>query len=317
MRIDHDGIFKQLLEEFFIEFLDLFVPDALQLLNTSTLTFLDKEVFRDLLDPDRREADLVVQARFRNQPATLIVHLEHQAQEDKVLHQRMFRYFAKFHDRYQVPIYPLALCSYRTPKQQAPDRYALGFPGFAVLDFRFRVIQLNQLHWRDYIQHPNPLATALLTRMQVAPHERRMVKSACMAYVMGLPISAKRQRVLRQFLEIYLPLQPAEESLLQAELAELAPTHQEDAMTQIVGTWERLGAVKMVTKLLNARFGPLDAAITEQISLYPYELLEALILAQVAFTTLTDLEAWLSANPVPPWVDPLGEWDDDEDESSS
>jgi len=49
----------------------------------------------------------------------------------------MFRYFAKFHDRYNVPVYPIALCSYRTPKQVAPDRYAVGFPDFAVLDFAF------------------------------------------------------------------------------------------------------------------------------------------------------------------------------------
>jgi len=126
----------------------------------------------------------------------------------------MFRYFAKFHDRYSVPVYPIALCSYRTPKQLAPDRYAVGFPDFAVLDFRFRVIQLNQLRWRDYLRHLNPLATALLTRMQVAPRERRAVKAACMVYLMGLPISTKRRRILRQFLEVYLPLQPAEESLL-------------------------------------------------------------------------------------------------------
>lgn len=39
------------------------------------------------------------------------------------------------------------------------------------------------------------------------------------------------------------------------------------------------------------------------------DLLEDLILAQVRFTTLADLEAWLAANPVPPWVDPIGEWD--------
>lgn len=312
MRIDHDAIFKQLLEEFFLEFLDLFVPEALQLLDPTSLTFLDKEVFRDLLDPDRREADLVVQARFRDQPATFIVHLEHQAQEDKILHQRMFRYFAKFHERYAAPVYPIALCSYRTPKQLAPDRYAIGFPDFAVLDFRFRVVQLNQFRWRDYLQHPNPLATALLARMQVAARERRAVKAACMAHLMGLSINAKRRRILRQFLEVYLPLQPVEESLLQEELADMAPREPEEAMTQIIGTFERLGAVKIITAALDKRFGPLDATIKEQIALYPFELLETLNLAQFDFTSLADLEAWLAANPVPPWVDPLGEWDDDE-----
>lgn len=315
MRIDHDAIFKQLLEEFFVEFLELFVPEALQLLDASTLTFLDKEVFRDLLDPDRREADLVVQARFRDQPTTFIVHLEHQAQEDKVLHQRMFRYFAKFHDRYSVPVYPIALCSYRTPKSLAPDRYAVGFPDFTVLDFRFRVVQLNQLRWRDYLENPNPLATALLTRMQVAPRERRAVKAACLAHLVGLPISTKRRRLLRQFLQVYLPLQPAEESLLQEELADLVPREPEEVMTQIVDTFERLGAVKIITAALDKRFGPLDATIKDQIALYPFELLEALNLAQFDFASLDDLKTWLTTNPVPPWVDPLGEWDEDEESS--
>lgn len=80
-------------------------------------------------------------------------------------------------------------------------------------------------------------------------------------------------------------------------------------MTQIIGTFERLGAVKIITETLDKRFGPLDEAIKDQIALYPFELLEALNLAQFDFTGLADLEAWLAANPVPPWVDPLGEWD--------
>lgn len=83
-------------------------------------------------------------------------------------------------------------------------------------------------------------------------------------------------------------------------------------MTEIVTSWERLATVKMVTKVLDARFGPLSAAITAQIADYPHELLEALILAQVKFTALADLESWLTANPVPPWVDPLAESDEDE-----
>ena len=315
MRIDHDAIFQQLLGEFFVELLALFAPDALQMLDPSTLTFLDKEVFRDLLDPDRREADLVVQARFRDQPTTFIVHLEHQAQEDNVLHQRMFRYFAKFHDRYQVPVYPIALCSYRTPKQVAPDRYAVGFPDFDVLDFRFRVIQLNQLRWRDYLQHPNPLATALLTRMQVAPRERRTVKAACLAHLIRLPISIKRRRIISQFLDVYLPLAPVDDVEMYATHPELALNQQEVPM-EIVTSWERIAAVKMATKLLKARFGPLTDAIIAQISHYPYELLETLIIAQVQFMTLADLEAWLSANPAPPWVDPLGEWDEGEESST-
>jgi len=225
----------------------------------------------------------------------------------------MFRYFARFHDRYAVPIYPIVLCSYQTPKQLAPDRYIVGFPNFAVLDFRFRVIQSNQLRWRNFLQHPNPLATALLTRMRVAPRERLAVKAACLAHLIGLPISSKRRRMIRQFLDVYLPLQPPEERLLHEKLPELASPRQEEPMTGFVTSWERLAGVRMVTMLLDARFGPLSDAIKAHIADYPYHLLEALILAQVGFTNLADLEAWLAINPVPPWVDPLGESDEDEE----
>jgi hypothetical protein len=315
MRIDHDGIFKQLLEEFFVEFLDLFVSDAAQLIDPRSITFLDKEVFHDLFDPDQREADLLAQVRFREQPTTFLIHVEHQAQEDSVLHQRMFRYFAKFHNRYDAPLYPIALCSYLTPHERAPDRYTVSFPEFSVLDFRFRVVQLNQFRWRDYLKHPNPLATALLSRMQVGTRERRAVKAACLAHLAGLPVSAKRRRIISQFLEVYLPLAPTDARQLQSELPDRMLQPQENIMTGIVTSWERFGAIKMIVAALDQRFGPLPDTVKEQIDLYPFELLETLNLAQFSFATVDDLHAWLADNPVPPWIDPLGEWDEDEEQA--
>jgi len=78
-RIDHDALFKLLLTNFFRAFLELAAPELAAALDPEPLIFLDKESFSDLLDPDRREADLVVQARLRTQSATLLIHLEHQA----------------------------------------------------------------------------------------------------------------------------------------------------------------------------------------------------------------------------------------------
>ena len=100
--------------------------------------------------------------------------------------------------------------------------------------------------------------------------------------------------------------------MLQEELTDLVPREPEDVMTQIVDTFERLGAVKIITAALDKRFGPLDATIKAQIALYLFELLEVLNLAQFDFASLDNLKTWLAANPVPPWVDLLGEWDEDE-----
>ena len=140
---DHDALFKLLLTAFFREFLALFVPELALELSAEPLIFLDKESFSALLEPDRREADLVVQTQLGAHAATLLIHLEHQAQVDAQLDRRMFRYFARLYDRYDTPIYPIALCSYPRPRRAAPDRHLLHLPGSTVLDFHYRVIQLN------------------------------------------------------------------------------------------------------------------------------------------------------------------------------
>lgn len=103
--IDHDAVFKLLLTTFFRQFLELAAPELAHFLDPEPLVFLDKESFVDLLDPDRREADLLVQVRLRAQPTHMLIHLEHQAQPDPVLDRRVFRYFARFYDKFDLPVY--------------------------------------------------------------------------------------------------------------------------------------------------------------------------------------------------------------------
>jgi len=51
--VDHDRLFKELLRAFFVEFFQLFFPEMAGVLNRSTITFLDKEVFPDLISGER------------------------------------------------------------------------------------------------------------------------------------------------------------------------------------------------------------------------------------------------------------------------
>lgn len=113
--IDHDRLFKELLSTFFAEFLDLFFPELSADLVRDSLLFLDKEVFTDVTSGERHEADLVVQARLRHQPSFFLVHVEHQVQSQADFGRRMFRYFARLHEKYALPVYPIVLFSYATP----------------------------------------------------------------------------------------------------------------------------------------------------------------------------------------------------------
>jgi hypothetical protein len=76
---DHDRIFKELLRTFFLEFVELFLPEALVDLEADSLEFLDKEIFTDVTSGEKHEADLLVKARLRGQPSFFLFHVEAQA----------------------------------------------------------------------------------------------------------------------------------------------------------------------------------------------------------------------------------------------
>jgi hypothetical protein len=59
--IDHDQLFKQLLETFFVEFIELFAPALTEHLDLTQLTFLPQQYFTDIIDGDRKAIDILVQ----------------------------------------------------------------------------------------------------------------------------------------------------------------------------------------------------------------------------------------------------------------
>jgi len=122
--MDHDRLFKELLTGFFSEFLELFFPETAAALDRSSIVFFDKEIFSDL-PVQRREADLVVRAKFREQPSFFLIHVEHQAQAQPDFPRRMFAYFARLHEKHSLPVYPIALFSYEKPRRPEPEEYTV------------------------------------------------------------------------------------------------------------------------------------------------------------------------------------------------
>ena len=144
--IQHDRLFKELLTTHFLEFLDLFLPELAALVEPGSIQFLDKELFADLLPNPRQEADVVVRVQVRGQSLCFIIHLEHQAQPQPDFPRRMFTYFARLHEKYREPIFPIVLFSH-TGRRAEPGEYVVAWAGLEVLRFRFRVIQLSRLRW--------------------------------------------------------------------------------------------------------------------------------------------------------------------------
>ncbi len=192
--IDHDRLFKELISTFFLEFLDLFFPDMQAYLDPESITFLDKEVFTDVTVGDRYETDLLAQVQFQNQTSFFLVHIENQATTQANFAKRMFRYFARLHEKYDQPVYPIVVFSYDRPRSVAANQYTVRFPDFDVLQFNYQVVQLNQLNWRDYLAQANPVASALMAKMQIAPADRPKVKAECLRLLVTLKLDPARMQ---------------------------------------------------------------------------------------------------------------------------
>ncbi|NJK80009.1 MAG: DUF4351 domain-containing protein [Chloroflexaceae bacterium] len=310
--IDHDRLFKELLTTFFIEFLELFVPDVPAYLDRESLAFLDKELFTDVTSGDRYEADLVARAQVRGQESFFLIHLEHQAQPQATFGQRMFRYFARLYEQHNLPVYPIVLFSYDTPQRTEPTVHRVAFPSWTVLEFHYRVIQLQQYDWQVFQGTPNPVASALMAKMRMQPAERPIVKVEALRLLAALGLDAARQQLISGFVDTYLPLNLEEEQVFYKQLEQIQPREEEQVM-EIVTSWMRQGIEQgreegraegreqgmtdLIIMQLMQRFGPLAEADTARIRRLSGAQLQQLGMQVLQFAGPADLTAWLQAQP--------------------
>jgi hypothetical protein len=290
--MDHDRLFKELLTTFFGEFLQLFFPELAAYLDPDSVEFLDKEIFTDVTQGDRHEADLVARGRFRGRALCFLIHVENQAQPQAHFPRRMFGYFARLHGKYDLPVYPIAVFSYDSPQRLEPSMYQVDFPDLPVLTFQFRVVQLNRLAWRDFLDRTNPIAVALMARMQMEPSERARVKLACLRMLAQLQLDPARRELISGFVDAYLCLTIEQEHEFEFELQHIQPQEREGVM-EIVTSWGKKAECKLVLRQLRKRFGTLDRGTEEQIEALPTEALEQLAESLLDFSRRDDLEGWL------------------------
>jgi Domain of unknown function (DUF4351)/Putative transposase, YhgA-like len=294
--IDHDRLFKELLTTFFWEFIELFFPEITAYLERDTISFIDKEVFTDVTAGEKYETDLVVKARFRGQESFFLVHLEHQAYYQEAFDLRMYRYFARLYEKYALPVYPIALFSYDSPKKAETNFHQVAFPNKVVLQFNYDVIQLNRLNWREYLQQQNPVASALMAKMNIAPKERPRVKSECLRLLATLQLDPARTQLISGFIDTYLRLNAQEEEIFQTEIAQFEPTQQEVVM-QIVTSWMeegiQQGELKIIQRQLTKRIGVITPELQQELRGLSLTQLEDLAEALLDFSMQADLVAWL------------------------
>ena len=307
--MDHDSLFKALLITFFVDFVNAFLPDMAEYLDPTSIEFIDKELFTDVTAREKHEVDLLVKTRFREKDAFFLIHVENQATPEPNFPKRMFRYFARLHEKYDLPIYPVALFSFDKPLREESDHYEVVFPNKTVLRFEYTTIQLNRLPWRSFITKLNPVVTALLVKMNIEPRDRPRVLMECARMLATLKLDPARAELIWTFADSYLKLTAEEMRQYEREVAKLAPDEKEATM-QLMSTIRREGMqegleqgmqqgmhegkVALVSRQIVRRFGPAPPQIAKGLELLTSDELDGLGEDLLDFKSLDDLAGWLS-----------------------
>ncbi|MGB3653182.1 MAG: Rpn family recombination-promoting nuclease/putative transposase, partial [Rivularia sp. (in: cyanobacteria)] len=249
--VDHDRLFKELISTFFIEFLELFLPDVLKDIDRDTIQFLSQEVLTDVTSGDKKTVDILVKVKYRQQDTFFLIHVEAQSYSQAEFAKRMFQYFARLHEKYDLPVYPIVIFSFDEPKRPEPCNYSVAFPTLNVLQFNFAAIQLNQLSWRDYLTQRNPVAAALMSKMNIATSERPRVKAECLRLLLTLQLDPARMQLISGFVGAYLDLNAQEERVFETAIDRMGlnDDEQEEYM-EMLTSWEKKAAEKIAMNSL-------------------------------------------------------------------
>ena len=204
----HDQRFKEFLHAFLQDFLKLFYPHVEKRLEFETIEFLGTEVFTDLHDGSRREADVVAKLRTRDgEPELVLIHIEIQSRPQRDVNERMFEYYSLLRARYKLPIFPVVVYLRRGKKGLVVEEYHERLFDFEILKFRYESVHLARLDAEEYLEKEAPVGAALAALMDRS--KSRNVESLRVAMLWKVVESAldeARQFLLVDLIETYFRL---------------------------------------------------------------------------------------------------------------
>jgi hypothetical protein len=171
------------------------------------------------------------------------------------------------------------------------------------------VIQLNQLDWHDFLNKPNPVASALMAKMKIAPKDRVRVKLECLRMLTGLELNPAQTQVVYGFVNTYLQLDATQKQEFEVEVSKLPSEVEKEQIMQVINEWTAAGieqgieqgrhkeGLALVLRQLRRKLGPLPLEVEAQVAQLDVARLETLGEALLDFGSETDLLTWLAVPP--------------------
>lgn len=244
--IDHDRLYKEVIQAFFKEFMKAFFPKEYKHINFSTVTFLDQEVFTDILKGEKRRIDILAEVKLKGEEKIILIHVEPQAYYQGEFDERMFIYNSRLYEKYRKPILPIAVFSYNEHKK-LPKQFTIDLPTLRVIDFQYKQLHLVNLDWRKFIKHTNPVVAAFLSKMGYTEEERVQVKIEFLRMLARMELDPAKMELIIGFFETYLKLSETEEKQMREEIKKL-PLEEADRVLELPNSYRDEGRAEGIEK---------------------------------------------------------------------
>ena len=91
-------------------------------------------------------------------------------------------------------------------KKPISSNFELALAGKTILRFEYHLVKLKSLDYKEYLNSQNPLAFALMAKMNYNRKDQVRMKADFLRLILGSRVDPARQSVLVDFVETYLPL---------------------------------------------------------------------------------------------------------------
>jgi hypothetical protein len=271
---------KEVIREFFPDFLRLFFPDRAAAFDLSKVSWRDKELFADPPDGPRHVLDLVAElTRLDGDTSLALIHIEIESADSVGDIERRFPdYYFHLRRSSGKPVLPVVVFLKVGLEGLSWREITDSFDGEPTMTLRYRYLGLPALPAADYLRGDNWLGVALSVLMKAPKDQRISFGAEAMQRLGESPLTDGKKALLGDCIENYIDI-PEENSnefrdILEANATgRVPPMHKtrvqiarEEGIEQGLLEGHLRGQRVAVTELLEAKFGPVPTGITDSLS---------------------------------------------------
>lgn len=104
--------------------------------------------------------------------------------------ERMYKYHCQLYLRHGKPVVPVAMFSDdRKWRTVPPGNFKIQVGGNVYVDFNYHLIKLRNRNWCEFVKLDNPLAYALMAKMELDKTQRAKLKMEFLSMVLKSRVS--------------------------------------------------------------------------------------------------------------------------------